>query len=164
MGWHIPSCWLCPSPLYVQGCWGAVLPGGCGVLAPLQAARAGAGRSRRRQSEAGAARRSQSQLSHCRSQALCADGCPSAPGLCNWSATHPPDPPLPHTCSCTVFSSGTVLGAARSLQHPLSPGVGAAVEPRPGLALFWAPSQHVELGNGDAWSLVHLTVGAGALT
>lgn len=34
MGWHIPSCWLCPSPLYVQGCWGAVLPGGVGFWPP----------------------------------------------------------------------------------------------------------------------------------
>lgn len=51
-----------------------------------------------------------------------------------------------HVCCCTCFSSGTVLGAARSLQHPLSSGAEAVLGPRLGLALLWALSQHLELG------------------
>lgn len=168
MGWHIPSCWLRPSPPHARGCWGAVLPGGVGALAPLQAVRAGAGRSRCRQSEAGAAHPSQSQLSHCRSQAPCADGCPSARGLCNWGAMHTPlcpEPPLPHTCApVLVFLLGLFWEqpGACSIPSPRGWSCGGA---KAGLGTVWDTKPARGAGEqGDAWGLVHLTVGAAAPT
>lgn len=147
-----PPASVTPRPR-AHGCRGAAPPGGggVGVLAPLQVAGAGAGRNRHRQGEAGAeaVRPSQSQLSHRCSQAPCADGRPSAWGLCKWGATpRPPSLSLPHTCApAWVFPPGLLWEQPGVGSIPFPQGAGAVAGPRLGLAPFQAPSRHLELGD-----------------
>lgn len=120
--------------------------GGMGLLDPLQAEGTGAGNAAMgwaRWEQAPAKVNSATDIPrlHVLTDAL-------VPGA--WAkgvlSTPPKSSSSSHVCSCTCFSSGTVLGAARNLQHPLSSGAEAVAGPRLGLALLWARSQRLELG------------------